>query len=65
MENEALTTATKFLDVAIRELRETMDKTQEMHNGLFVRMLHVHNELHSILVKLKDVELHDASQNKT
>ena len=63
MPNESLVRATKSLNVVIRELRETMDDTQQMYHNLFVRMLDTHNRLQTILAKLKDAELDDHTES--
>ena len=64
MKNEALTRATKSLNIVTRELRDAMDDTQEMYHELFVRMLHVHNTLQTILGKLKDAKLEGLDQKQ-
>ena len=63
MPNESLSKATKSLNLVIRDLRETLDETQEMYHQLFLRVLETHNTLQTILSKLKDAELDDYNES--
>ena len=63
MPKESLASVALSLSIATRDLRETMDDTQEMYHHLFVRSLDIHNTLQTILAKLKDAELGEYTES--
>ena len=56
MQNEALDTANKTLDIVMFELRELMTEMQKAHHTLSVRTLDMQRQLLMLLHDLQELE---------